>query len=322
MIMVGGGEVSRELGLLLGQIRAVHGTRICLETFPTRVGRGAGSAVMEKLPYLAEQAIEFLAGVDHLILLGAKSPVSFFAYPGVPSVLHREDCQVLSLAGPENDIERCVQDLVAAAGAADAEPERREQAAPDLPAGELNAFTLAQSLTHLMPEHAIVVDEGATTGLACFPLTETAAPHDWLTLTGGSIGFGLPCAVGAAIAAPERKVICLEGDGSAMYTIQALWTMARENLDITVVICNNLKYNILELEFARTGARGGKPGPKAAQMLQIGNPDMDFVDIARGMGVGAVRASTAEEFNEALAAAISEPGPRLIDAVVPPIQLG
>jgi acetolactate synthase-1/2/3 large subunit len=123
--------------------------------------------------------------------------------------------------------------------------------------------------------------------------------------------------VGAAIACPERKVICLEGDGSAMYTIQALWTMARENLDVTVVIFNNRKYSILELEFGRTGARGGKPGPKAASMLNIGSPDMDFVAIARGMGVQAERATTAEEFNALFAAAMAAPGPHLIDALVP-----
>ena len=290
--------------------------------FPPVSGAVRAVRCWRSCPTSRSRAIDFLAEVDNLILLGAKSPVSFFAYPGVSSVLQPKDCEVLSLAGPDDDIECCARDLVAAAGAAEAEPERQQPASSEPPAGELNAFSLAQSLAHLMPENAIVVDEGATTGLACYPLTETAAPHDWLTLTGGSIGFGLPCAVGAAIAAPERKVICLEGDGSAMYTIQALWTMARENLDITVVICNNLKYNILELEFARTGARGGQPGPKAAQMLQIGNPDMDFVDIARGMGVEAVRASTAEELNEALAAALAAPGPRLIDAVVPPIQLG
>ena len=162
-----------------------------------------------------------------------------------------------------------------------------------------------------------MVDEANTSGLSLFPLTAQAQPHDWLNLTGGSIGFGLPAAVGAAIACPDRKVIALEGDGSAMYTIQALWTMAREHLDITVVIFNNRKYSILELEFARTGARGGKPGPNAASVLDIGGPDMDFVAMATGMGVQATRATTAAEFNEQFAAAVQAKGPRLIDAVVP-----
>jgi acetolactate synthase-1/2/3 large subunit len=150
-----------------------------------------------------------------------------------------------------------------------------------------------------------------------YPATVTAQPHDWLSLTGGAIGWGLPAAVGAAIACPDRKVLCLEGDGSAMYTIQSLWTMAREHLDVTVVIFNNAKYSVLEMEFARTGARGGKPGPNAASVLDIGSPVMDFVAMATGMGVQASRATTAEEFNEQFAAAMNAKGPRLIDAVVP-----
>ena len=164
---------------------------------------------------------------------------------------------------------------------------------PEPPSGDLDANAAALSLAHYLPENAVVVDEAITSGLAIFPLTATAQPHDWLNQTGGSIGWGLPAAVGAAIACPERKVVCLEGDGSAMYTIQSLWTMARENLDITVVIFNNRKYSILEMEFARTGARGGTPGPKAASTLDISGPDMDFVAMAQGMGVQASRATTA-----------------------------
>ncbi len=172
-------------------------------------------------------------------------------------------------------------------------------------------------MAHFLPENAVVVDESITSGFVLYPATATAQPHDWLNLTGGSIGWGLPAAVGAAIACPDRKVVCLEGDGSAMYTIQSLWTMARENLDVTVVIFNNTKYSVLEMEFARTGARGGKPGPNAASVLDIGGPDLDFVAIATGMGVQATRATTAEEFNEQFAAAITARGPRLIDAIVP-----
>jgi acetolactate synthase-1/2/3 large subunit len=168
-----------------------------------------------------------------------------------------------------------------------------------------------------MPENAIVVDEANTSGMSMYPMTAQARPHDWLNLTGGSIGWGLPAAVGAAIACPDRKVISLEGDGSAMYTIQSLWTMARENLDITVVIFNNSKYSILELEFSRTGARGGKPGPNAASLLDISNPDMDFVAMAQGMGVQASRATTAEEFNAQFEQAVNSKGPRLIEAIVP-----
>src|SRR5690606_25035220 len=175
----------------------------------------------------------------------------------------------------------------------------------------------AQAIAHYLPLNSIVVDEANTSGLALAPGTTTARTHDWLNLTGGSIGWGLPAAVGAAIACRERKVVCLEGDGSAMYTIQALWTMARENLDVTVVIFNNRKYSILELEFGRTGARGGKPGPKAASMLRIDGPDLDFVALATGMGVRAERATTAAQFNQLFAEAMASTGPRLIDALVP-----
>jgi acetolactate synthase-1/2/3 large subunit len=192
---------------------------------------------------------------------------------------------------------------------------------PELSKGPLTVSSLAQSLAALMPDNAVIVDDSATASMVCYPATATAAPHDWLTLTGGAIGFGLPCAVGAAVACPQRKIVALEGDGSAMYTIQALWTMARENLDVTVVIFNNQKYSILELEFVRTGARGGKPGPKAASMLDIGSPNMDFVAMAQGMGVTASRATTAEQFSQQFADAMAQTGPRLIEAMVPPLSL-
>jgi acetolactate synthase I/II/III large subunit len=320
MILIGGTEITAELGILLGKLGQATGARLCVETFPTRIRRGAGSAQLEKLPYLAEQAIEHIKDVEQLILLGADSPVSFFAYPNIPSVISANSCRELQLALPGEDLETCVQSMLDAVGGEDVSPLLYNDVVPELAKGELNAVSLAQSLANMLPENAIVVDEGATTGIPCYPVTATAAQHDWLCLTGGSIGYGLPCAVGAAIACPERKVICLEGDGSAMYTIQALWTMARENLDITVVIYNNRKYGILELEFSRTGARGGSPGPKAASMLDIGSPDMDFVSIAKGMGVNAYRATTAEEFNLQFSNAMSESGPCLIDALVPPVK--
>jgi len=262
-----------------------------------------------------------MSEVENLVLIGAKPPVSFFAYPGVPSEIQAEACEVLSLAMPGDDLEDCVKRLLDALDAGDTEPLCYPLVTPELPTGDLNAMSVAQSLANQLPQAAIVVDEGATSSVGLFPLTAQSAAHDWLTLSGGAIGFGLPCAVGAAVACPGRKVICLEGDGSAMYTIQSLWTMAREALDITIVIFNNQKYNILELEFARTGASGGKPGPKAATMLDISGPGMDFVHIANGMGVNATRADTAEAFNEQLAAALAAPGPHLIDAHVPAFSL-
>ncbi len=319
MLMIGGRNVTVEQGLKLSRIGKACGARVCTETFPTRVGRGAGSAVLERLPYLAEMALDHVSSVEQLFLIGAPAPVSFFAYPGVPSAYPPEGCETTVLASPREDIDGLLDALIDALDAGGMEPDVYDLQLPEPPTGALDAGTLAQSLAHYLPEGAVVVDEAITSGLTIFPSTFHSRPHEWLSLTGGSIGWGLPTAVGAAVACPDRKVLCLEGDGSAMYTIQSLWTMARENLDVTVVIFNNRKYSILELEFQRTGARGGSPGPKAASTLDIGGPDMDFVAMAQGMGVQATRATSAEEFNRALEAALSAKGPRVIDAIVPTV---
>jgi acetolactate synthase-1/2/3 large subunit len=317
LILVGGKEVDTQRGLMVSRIGRATGAQVMIDTLPGRVGRGAGSAVLERLPYLAEFAIDALKEVEQLILVGTRDPVSFFAYPNVSSVLAPEGCDRIQLAAPGEDVDQALEDLLEALDCIDVEPDVYPLEIPEPPGGALDAGTLAQSIAHYLPENAVVVDEAITTGMAIYPLTATCPPHDWLNQTGGSIGWGLPAAVGAAVACPDRKVLCLEGDGSAMYTIQALWTMAREHLDITVVIFNNRKYSILEMEFGRTGARGGTPGPNAASMLDIGTPDMDFVALARGMGVEASRATTAEEFNAQLEQALAAPGPRLIDALVP-----
>ncbi len=317
MIMIGGVEITAGQMELLSKLSKATGARVSTDTFPPRIARGAGTAKLERLPYLAELAIDHIKDVEKLILVGCKAPVSFFAYPNVPSVIKAEACEELVLAVPGDDVAACLQDLLAAVDGASAEPELNELSLPALAGGDLSVDSIGAAFANLMPENAIVADEGITSGIYCQAYAETARPHAWLNQTGGSIGFGLPVAVGAAIACPDRKVICLEGDGSAMYTIQALWSMARENLDVTTIIFSNRKYSILELEFSRTGARGGVPGPKAASMLDIGSPDMDFVAMAQGMGVKATRATTAEEFNEQFAAAMAQTGPCLIDAVIP-----
>ncbi|MBT8220008.1 MAG: acetolactate synthase large subunit [Bacteroidia bacterium] len=317
MIMIGGRKITKEQGLMLSKLSKATDARICTEVFPSRISRGSGSAVIERLPYIAEMAIDHIKDIEHLILIGAKAPVSFFAYPNVPSTIAPDDCEIFTLAGPNDDIDQLLQKLIDRIGAGDKQPDVYPLNIPELPGGPLNAQSAATTIAHFIPDNAIIVDEAITSGMPIFPMTMAARPHDWLNLTGGSIGWGLPAAVGAAIASPDRKVICLEGDGSAMYTIQALWTMARENLDILVVIFNNRKYSILEMEFMKTGARGGVPGPNAASTLAIGNPDLDFVSMAQGMGVSATRATTAEEFNEQMKSALENKGPHLIDAVVP-----
>lgn len=317
MVMIGGREITREQGLLLSRIGKACGARVSTEVFPTRQARGAGTAVLERLPYLAELAIDHIKDLDHLILVGASAPVSFFAYPNVSSLIAPPQCEAFLLARPHDDIEQTLVALLQQLEGSSIEPDVHPLALPELATGPLDAFKVGQAVAHYLPENAVIVDEANTSGLALAPATTTARAHDCLNLTGGSIGWGLPAAVGAAIACPERKVVCLEGDGSAMYTLQALWTMARENLDVTVIIFNNRKYSILELEFSRTGARGGTPGPKAASTLRIDGPDLDFVSLARGMGVEAGSATTAEEFNALFAEAMAGKGPRLIDAHVP-----
>jgi acetolactate synthase-1/2/3 large subunit len=313
-----GGSAGREDALVAAsRICNTTGAKLLFETFPTRLERGAGRPSVERIAYLAEFAQSQMQGLEHLILVDAKAPVSFFAYPGKASYLVPDGCEVHSLASPTEDAVGALLALADAVGAAEDAATRAGVDRPQLGEGPLTSDAVCRALGALMPEGAVVSDEGNTAGLFAPMFTAGAPPHDWLTLTGGAIGQGLPVAVGAAVACPDRKVICLESDGSAMYTIQSLWTMAREGLDVTTILFNNGSYAVLNMELNRVGAE--PPGPKAKEMLDLHRPDLDFVSISKGMGVPAVRATTAEEFNEQLERAIAEPGPRLIEAVVPPL---
>ena len=316
VIMVGG-DATRAPGLSAAtRIAAATGARLLCETFPTRLERGAGIPAVDRLAYFAEAAAAQLDGAKHLVLAGAKSPVSFFAYPNMPSDLVPAGCEVHVLAeysGAADALAALADELAPDTVAAVADPSR-----PQLPTGALTSASAAEVIGALLPEGAIVVDESNTSGLLLPQATAGAPAHDWLTLTGGAIGYGIPTAVGAAIAAPDRPVLCLESDGSAMYTISGLWTQARENLNVTTVLYDNSAYDILRIELQRVGA-GSAPGPKALNLLDLSGPTMDFVKISEGMGVPARRVRTAEEFAEALRAAFAEPGPHLIDAVVPSI---
>ncbi|HEX4848045.1 MAG TPA: thiamine pyrophosphate-dependent enzyme, partial [Novosphingobium sp.] len=238
----------------------------------------------------------------------------FFAYPGKPSWLSPEGAALVRLASLREDAEHALGSLAEALGAP-AEP-ALVQAPTSFPAepGKLNSASLGAILAAQLPENAIVSDEGATQGGASMLMCAGAARHDWLQLTGGSIGQGLPLAVGAAVACPDRKVIALHGDGGAMYTVQALWTMARENLDVTTIILNNGSYAILNIELMRVGVQN--PGPKALSMLDLRNPGINWTQISQGMGVPAVRCETSEEFDAALAEALAHKGPRLIEAML------
>ncbi|HSM65523.1 MAG TPA: acetolactate synthase large subunit [Ilumatobacteraceae bacterium] len=296
-----------------GRIAAATGARLFCDTFAPRLERGAGRVVIERLPYFAEQLVETLAPFGQLVLVGAKPPVAFFAYPDKPSWCSPEDATILHLAHPHEDGVGALREVADVLGApADALNVAAHQVA-DVPGGALDQFTAGAVIARFLPEGAIVSDEAATSGLGSALALATAAPHDVLSLTGGSSGQGLPVAAGAAVACPDRKVVCLHGDGGAMYTVQALWTMARERLDVTTVIFANRSYGILNIELARVGADSG---PQALSMLDIGNPDLDWVALATGMGVEAVRATTVPEFADAFATAMSEPGPRLIEVAL------
>jgi len=240
--------------------------------------------------------------------------VSFFAYPGKRSWCSPDGCRIEQLAHEHEDGVRALEALDAAIGGPAPEVARIPLALPELPRGPLNALAVAQAIAHLTPEHAIMADESATSGFPLAMMMARARPHDHLALTGGSIGLGLPLALGAAIACPDRKVVCPHGDGGAAYTMQALWSMAREKQDVTVVIYANRSYAILNIELQRVGASGA--GPKALSMLDLHNPEMNWTRIAEGLGVEASRAETAEDFCAQYASAMKQRGPRLIEAMI------
>lgn len=311
-----GRRVLQEEGLVAAsRIAEKTSAKLFAEVFPTRMERGAGLPHVERVAYLAEMATVQLTGYDHLILIDSKEPVSFFAYPGKKSYLVPEGCTPHHLVEPHQDALRSLQALMKAVNAEDTPPKLQAPARPKLPSGKLNAGKVCQALGALLPENAIISDEAQTSGIKLPYHTAGAPRHDVLTLTGGSIGQGLPVAIGAAIAGGNRPVVALVGDGTAMYTFQSLWTIVKEKLDITTIIFNNRSYAILNIELERVGA--DNPGPKAKSQLDLSQPEIDFVSIAKGMGMPAVKATNAKEFNKALANAFNTPGPHLIDAVVP-----
>jgi acetolactate synthase-1/2/3 large subunit len=306
VILLGGSATAAPGIRAAARISAATGARVLVETFPGRLARGRAVPNIPRLGYFAELAQEQLSGARHLILAGARSPVTFFAYPNMPGDLVPAGAKVHPLPA------ELLEELADSLGASEV-PEA-PSTPPELPTGPLRSDNWASVIGALLPENAIISDEANTSGLLLPDATAASPPHDVLTLTGGAIGQGLPVAVGAAIAAPHRPVIALQADGSALYTISALWTMAREQLDITVVILNNRAYAILQFELMRVGASA--TGPKAQSLLDLSNPDIDFVAIAEGFGVPAKLATTAEELATHFRAAIAEPGPHLIDAVL------
>jgi acetolactate synthase-1/2/3 large subunit len=319
-IFLGGRALLAPALMAVARIAAKTGAKLFSEVFPTRLERGAGLPPIERLAYLAELASVQLTGLDNLVLVDVKAPVAFFAYPGKKSYLVPEGCQVLELATFKQDVMGSLDKLAKAVGAEQTAPALQALKRPGVPRGKFTADKVCKALGQLLPENAIIVDEAITSGLMLAMYTAGAPRHDVLTLTGGAIGQGLPCAVGAAIACPDRKVIALEGDGSAMYTIQALWTMAREKLDVINIIFSNRSYAVLNIELQRVGA--GQVGEKAKAQLDLSTPPLDFVRLGEGMGVASRRATTTAEFVAALEHALRTPGPHLIEAIVPPTLAG
>jgi acetolactate synthase-1/2/3 large subunit len=312
LILLGGAALQKENLGLAGKVAAKTGCGLLTEWSNTRLDRGAGRIEVNRLPYVVEKAVDVLKPYNRIVLIGARAPVAFFAYPDKPSILSQEGTEFIELANDADDIAGALEDLVEAVGAAKSVPAGISAPhRPDLPKGALDPTGIAAVLGNLLPENAIVVDESVTTGRDFFPLTAGAPPHAWLNNRGGSIGYGLPVATGAAIACPGQKVVALEGDGSAMYTVQSLWTIARENLDVTVLVFANHSYKILRGELTNVGVQN--PGPRAVDMLSLNRPELDWVSLAKGMGVEGVKVDDCESLAKAFAKGLDVEGPYLIE---------
>ncbi|HEY5071724.1 MAG TPA: acetolactate synthase large subunit [Caulobacteraceae bacterium] len=312
VLLLGSGACS-EAGLAAAGRIAAGGTRVLTDTFIARQPRGAGRFAPDRMMYFAEMALVDLAGVDLMVLVETVTPVAFFAYPDQPGVLVPEGCAVATLVGRgENGV--AAMQALADRLCAPTDPMTRPLILPEVPPGQLTPATAGAAIARHLPEGAIVSDDSVTSGQPILNSTRSARPHEWLGLTGGAIGQGIPVAVGAAVARPDRKVVSLNGDGAAFYTLQGLWTAARESLDITVVVFANRAYRILGIELGRTGASG--PGRAASRLLSLDEPAADWTSLARGMGVSARRCENSEAFELAFREAMENPGPRLIEAVV------
>lgn len=310
-ILLAGGGLSGEGLKFAGRIATTTNVKL-LAPYPiTLLERGAGLPPVERIPYILEQAAAALNGFRQIILAGAKSPVSYFEYPGKNSIPIPNECAVHVLAEDSQDCPRALEALAAAISADQREPLAEKSRRPEIPSGAVTASSVAAAIGALLIENAIVVDESMTSGRALMVETRGAPPHVWLTNTGGSIGIAMPIAIGAAIGCPDRRVLCLSADGSGMSTLQSLWTMAREGLNITTVIFANHEYAVLKREFSGLGA--GTPGPRATNLWEIGRPDIDWVSLARGMGVPAHRATSLDIFVRALRQGLEADGPTLIE---------
>jgi acetolactate synthase-1/2/3 large subunit len=313
VVLLLGGAALHEPGLALAhRIQAATGCRVVAQGSNARMARGQGRLAVERVPYVVDVAVQAMAGTKHLILAGSRKPVTFFAYPNQVQSSVPEDAEIHILARPEQDIVDALSRVADALGCPKvAAPDNGSR--PEPGRGPLTSESVAATLGALMPENAVIADESVTFGRGFFAATKAAPPHDWLNVTGGAIGGGMPMATGAALGAPARRVINLQADGSAMYTIQALWTQAREKLDVTTVLFSNRKYQILLGELANVGAN---PGRTALDMMDIGNPDINWPGLANAMGVEAARTDTTEGLADLLAHSLKRSGPFLIELLL------
>lgn len=313
VLLIGGGALNVEGQRAAGRIAQAKNAKVFVETFPARWERGAGVPGFERLPYFPDQGQQALAGFDVVVIAGARPPVSFFGYEGIDSALV-EDSRLLVVAAPEEDAAIALENVA-----------RSMQANEELKTGEappsdvdlssaLDPAAIGAVLARYMPENAVVMEEGATSSLPFYGMSVNAKPHSLMSLTGGAIGQGMPCATGAAIACPDRRVVSFQADGSGMYTLQSLWTQARENLDVTTVLCSNRAYRILQVELARAG--NVEPGPKARSLTSLEQPELDWVALAKGCGVPGTRIENVADFVKGFERSIAEPGPHLLELMI------
>lgn len=315
-LLIGGAASFGKSHQRAGQIAQATGARLLSPLFNARQRRGAGTPKTEILPYAVEPNIELFRDVERLVLCGAGRPVHFFAYPGKPSVPEAPSCRIMDLCAPGMDVAWTLDHLAERlAIEKDAPFDPNPLVLPDLPTGPVTVEAAGQVIAALLPEEAVVVNESVTSGRNLLQMLTTARPHDLLVTTGGAIGQCLPAATGAAIACPDRRVVALTGDGSAMYTLQSLWTMARENLNVTVVVFANRGYQILRGELDNLGI--GQVGRNAHRMFDIEDPGLDWIALAKGHGVDGVRVATAQALADAFDSMNSAPGPGLIEVKLP-----
>lgn len=310
-----GAYALRERGLkAVARIAAATGCKLICESFPARWERGVGTPIIERLPYFPEMAIAALAPYKSIVLAGARSPVSFFGYPGVPSYFISPEQNTVTLAKADDDVESALEALADALNAPREVVTSSELQLPPLPTGKLTPETLSAVVAALLPENCIVMDESNTSMGPFTKLAQSARRHTSLYQPGGAIGLGFPCSTGAAIACPDRTVINLQSDGSGMYTLQALWTQAREGLNVKTIVLNNNSYRILGLELMRAGVK--EFSPLAKSLIGLNNPPIDWVSLSKGLGVPAKRVESAEDLAKEFTRVQSEAGPQLIEAVL------